>query len=293
MRILLTGKDGQLGRCFENYIAATDHQLFAYNSRELDITNADQVASVVREVNPNVIVNAAAFTAVDKAESDPQQAYAVNEVGVRHLGQEASHLGIPLLHVSTDYVFDGQGVKPYEPTDRTSPQSVYGASKRAGEMALEDVCPQHVILRTAWVFSEYGNNFVKTMLRVGQERDALNIVADQYGCPTYAGDLAQALLTLCNKIDQGESLPWGVYHFCGDVPTSWHGFARVIFALALEKGLLNKAPTLTAISTALYPTPAKRPEYSVLSCETLQCLGLDCSHWYLGLGSTLDALKRG
>lgn len=289
MRILLTGKNGQLGRCFADLLVAVgdQHQLFAFGSAELDISNEEQVAQLMAEVAPDIIVNAAAYTAVDKAESEPELAYVVNEQGPKHLAQQAAALGIPLIHVSTDYVFDGNGIRPYLPSDATNPQGVYGASKLAGEQAISANLEQHIILRTAWIFSEYGNNFVKTMVRLAKERDALSVVADQYGCPTYAGDLARAIMQLCDQYAAGESLAWGVYHYCGDTPTSWHGFARAIFALAKEQGLLASVPKLTAISTEQYPTPAKRPSYSVLNFDSLYKLSALPSNWLDSLSIVL------
>ena len=291
MRILLTGKNGQLGRCFQDVVAVSAHELFAYSSSELDITNADQVAAMVAEVKPDVIVNAAAYTAVDKAEQDQAQAYAVNEQGVANLAKAAEALGVPVIHVSTDYVFDGQAVAPYKPSDETAPQGVYGASKLAGEQALAAICTRYIVLRTAWVFSEYGNNFVKTMLRLGNEREALNVVADQYGCPTYAGDLAKAILQLCNRYQATQELAWGIHHYCGDLPTSWHGFARTIFFKGHQSGLLENIPQLTAISSEQYPTPAKRPEYSVLNTATLEVLGVEPSGWLQALDAVMSKLK--
>ncbi|CUB02792.1 dTDP-4-dehydrorhamnose reductase [Marinomonas fungiae] len=290
MRILLTGKNGQLGRCFQDVVAVSTHELFAYGSSELDIANADQVAAIVAEVKPDVIVNAAAYTAVDNAEQDQAQAYAVNEQGTANLAKAAQALDIPVIHVSTDYVFDGQAVEPYKPSDATNPQSVYGASKLAGEQALAAFCTRYLVLRTAWVFSEYGNNFVKTMLRLGNEREALNVVADQYGCPTYAGDLAKAILQLCDRYQATQELAWGIHHYCGDLPTSWHGFARTIFTKAEQLDLLKNQPKLTAISSEQYPTPAKRPEYSVLNCATLTELGLLPCCWLDALFACLDKL---
>ncbi|WP_417551900.1 dTDP-4-dehydrorhamnose reductase [Marinomonas fungiae] len=291
MRILLTGKNGQLGRCFQDVVAVSAHELFACNSSELDITNADQVAAMVAEVKPDVIVNAAAYTAVDNAEQDQAQAYAVNEQGVANLAKAAEALGVPVIHVSTDYVFDGQAVAPYKPSDETAPQGVYGASKLAGEQALAAICTRYIVLRTAWVFSEYGNNFVKTMLRLGNEREALNVVADQYGCPTYAGDLAKAILQLCDRYQATQELAWGIHHYCGDLPTSWHGFARTIFFKGHQAGLLENIPQLTAISSEQYPTPAKRPEYSVLSTATLEALGVEPSGWLQALDAVMSKLK--
>ncbi|SBT19288.1 dTDP-4-dehydrorhamnose reductase [Marinomonas gallaica] len=291
MRILLTGKHGQLGRCFQDVCAATNHELISYSSDELDIRHAGHVSSAVTTTQPDIIVNAAAYTAVDNAEKESDAAYAVNAQGVEHLARAAQQLGIPIIHVSTDYVFDGAGVEPYKPSDLTRPCTVYGASKLAGEQALAEHCTKYMVLRTAWVFSEYGNNFVKTMLRLAQDRDALSVVADQYGCPTYAGDLARAILILCNHYQQTHELAWGVHHYCGDLPTSWHGFARTIFGKSRELGLLKTTPQLTAISSEQYPTPAERPEYSVLECLTLSELGVRPGNWHESLSHCLKKMK--
>ncbi|WP_100637695.1 dTDP-4-dehydrorhamnose reductase [Marinomonas sp. ef1] len=291
MRILLTGKNGQLGRCFQDVLKNTNYKLFAYGSAELNIADASLLAAIVQQVKPDIIVNAAAYTAVDKAETDADNAYLVNATGPELLAKQAAILGIPLIHVSTDYVFDGAAVEPYLPSDETNPQGVYGASKLVGERAVKAACEKHIILRTAWVFSEYGNNFVKTMVRLAKERDELSVVADQYGCPTYAGDLAKAILHICEQHDHGKVLTWGIYHYCGDTPTSWHGFARAIFYRAEALGVIDKSPQLKAISSDLYPTPAKRPEYSVMSTELLSRIELDASFWMAGLFSVLSKLK--
>lgn len=290
MRILLTGKNGQLGRCFQDVLKNTNHELFAYGSAELNIADVQQVAEIIQQVKPDIIVNAAAYTAVDKAESDAEKAYLVNATGPELLAEQAAVLNIPLIHVSTDYVFDGDAVEPYLPTGPTNPQGVYGASKLAGELNIVAACEKHIILRTAWVFSEYGHNFVKTMVRLAKERDELSVVADQYGCPTYAGDLAKAILHICEQHEQGKPLAWGTYHYCGDTPTSWHGFARAIFTKAESLGVIEKRPQLTAISSDQYPTPAKRPEYSVLSTKALNEIGVEISPWSAGLSAALSKL---
>lgn len=291
MRILLTGKNGQLGRCFQDVLTGTNHELFAYGSAELNIADTQQVIRVVQQVKPDIIVNAAAYTAVDKAETDSENAYLVNATGPELLARQAADLDIPFVHVSTDYVFDGAAVEPYLPSDETNPQGVYGASKLAGERAVTAACEKYIILRTAWVFSEYGNNFVKTMVRLAKERDALSVVADQYGCPTYAGDLALAILQICEQHEQGKPLAWGIYHYCGDTPTSWHGFARAIFAKAEMLGVITKRPQLTAISSDQYPTPAKRPEYSVMSTQALRSIGVSAFSWGTGLSFVLRKLQ--
>jgi dTDP-4-dehydrorhamnose reductase len=290
MRILLTGKNGQLGRCFQDALKDSHHELFAYGSAELNIADASLVTAVVQQVKPDIIVNAAAYTAVDKAETDSENAYLVNATGPELLAKQAAILGIPFIHVSTDYVFDGESVEPYLPTDQTNPQGIYGTSKLAGERAVSAACEKHVILRTAWVFSEYGNNFVKTMVRLAKERDQLSVVSDQYGCPTYAGDLAKAILDICDQYEQGKALIWGIYHYCGDTPTSWHGFARAIFAKSYELGVISSCPQLKAISSDQYPTPAKRPEYSVMSTQALSNIGLQASSWSTSLALILSKL---
>ena len=290
MRILLTGKNGQLGRCFQDVLKTTNHELFAYGSDTLDISDEKRVVDIVQSVKPDIIVNAAAYTAVDKAESDSENAYLVNARGPELLALQAAELNIPLIHISTDYVFDGEAVEPYMPTDQTNPQGVYGASKLAGEMNLAAACEKYIILRTAWVFSEYGNNFVKTMVRLAKERDQLSVVADQYGCPTYAGDLAKAILDICEQHEQGKALAWGLYHYCGDTPTSWHGFARTIFAKSHALGVISNCPQLKAISSDQYPTPAKRPEYSVMSTYSLSVIGVQPSSWNTSLSLVLSKL---
>ncbi|HFG1878524.1 TPA: dTDP-4-dehydrorhamnose reductase [Vibrio cholerae] len=288
MRILLTGKNGQLGRCFQDVLTVTNHQLFAYGSTELNITDAQQVAEIVQYVKPDIIVNAAAYTAVDKAETDSENAYLVNAMGPELLAKQAHDLDIPLIHVSTDYVFDGESVEPYLPSDQTNPQGVYGASKLAGERAVTTVCEKYIILRTAWVFSEYGNNFVKTMVSLAKERDSMCVVADQYGCPTYAGDLAKAILHICEQNEQGKPVAWGIYHYCGDTPTSWHGFSRTIFAKAELLGVIDKRPQLKAINSEQYPTLAKRPEYSVMSTVSLRDIGVSPSDWRMALDKCIN-----
>lgn len=291
MRILLTGKNGQLGRCFQDKSIDTKHELFAYGSSQLDIADLDSVVTTISQVKPDIIVNAAAYTAVDKAEVEKESAYAVNELGVKNLAKQAALLDIPLVHISTDYVFDGDAVDPYQPNSKANPQSVYGASKLAGEHAVQFLCEKYIVLRTAWVFSEYGNNFVKTMVKLAKDRDHIQVVADQYGCPTYAGDLAHAILELCDQYESNQSLAWGVYHYCGDSLTSWHGFARTIFTKAKTYGMIEKRPHLTAIGSEQYPTAATRPEYSVMSTQALHLLNVKPSSWCSSLESVLQKLK--
>lgn len=292
MRVLLTGKNGQLGRCFQAILAnSNEFDVIAFDSTELNITDSISVNAMIAQAKPDVVVNAAAYTAVDKAETEIDAAFSVNEKGIANLARAAAVLNIPIIHVSTDYVFNGQGVEPYLPTDSVGPIGVYGRSKLAGEQALIKLTPQHIILRTAWVFSEYGNNFVKTMLRLAQDRDQLSIVADQYGSPTDARDIALTIKRFCQLIANGQA-PWGIYHFAGNQPTSWHGFARAIFVKALQQGLIGHIPTLNAIDSTQFPTLAERPSYSVLKDPTLQSrYGIEPSDWLTGLDRVLSQLR--
>ncbi len=268
MKILLTGANGQLGSCLQDRAQAFGIEFIATDYLELDITSAEAVTAFVARTQPELIINAAAYTAVDKAESDRDVAFAVNAIGPKNLAKAAADAGIGMLHVSTDYVFDGSATEPYLPEHDASPLGIYGETKWAGEQAVRQVLDNHVIVRTAWVVSEYGHNFVKTMLRLGAERDELGIVADQYGCPTYAGDLAEALLIIANRIAEGKAA-WGTYHYCGDLPTSWHGFTRAIMDEAIKQNKLSKPPKLNAIKTEDYPLPAPRPAYSVMDCSAI------------------------
>ena len=291
MKILITGSNGQLGRCLQDRVSQYDFEVVPTDADVLDITQETAVSSFILQHKPDLIINAAAYTAVDKAETERELAIQVNEAGPANLAKMCAELDIPMIHVSTDYVFDGLGITPYRPEGCTAPQSVYGETKLAGESAVTLAIAKHVIIRTAWVFSEYGNNFVKTMLRLGAERDTLAIVADQYGCPTYAGDLADAILKIAAEMqrDSGWS-KYGVYHFCGEEATSWHGFARAIVQLAYQKGMLNHKPDVLAIATNDYPTPATRPEYSVLDCSGFPVEGIE-RNWQRSLENVLQLIE--
>ncbi|WP_339461938.1 dTDP-4-dehydrorhamnose reductase [Pseudomonas sp. EA_105y_Pfl2_R69] len=269
MRVLITGAYGQVGHELMRLVPA-GFEAIGLDSAELDIADAAQVAAVVDRVQPQLIINAAAYTAVDTAESELQRAYAVNRDGVANLAQAAQRSEIPLLHISTDYVFSGDATAPYGEQDATAPTGVYGASKLAGELALMEGCSRYMILRTSWVFGAHGNNFVKTMLRLGRERDELSVVADQQGCPTSAASIACALWALSQQYRDRGTLQWGLYHYSGLPACSWQAFAQEIFAQAHELGMLPRVPVVHGISTAQYPTPAKRPAWSVMDCSRLQ-----------------------
>ena len=283
MRVLITGCNGQVGHCLTERLK-DKAELWALDYEGLDITDQAAVFSVVSEFLPDYIINAAAHTAVDRAEQEVELSNAINRDGPQYLAQAAESCGATILHISTDYVFDGTGEQPYIESDLTSPQGVYGQSKLAGEQAVADECSKHLILRTAWVFGEHGNNFVKTMLRLAQTRDELNIVGDQFGGPTYAGDIADALIAMIDYIEQGQQPAWGVYHFAGMPYASWYEFAAKIFQLAETKGVLAKQPKIASIPTAAYPTPAKRPANSRLDCSKIENqFGIKPSDWVAAL----------
>lgn len=283
MRILVTGCNGQVGHCLTKLLSKReDVTLLAVDKHELDITHQSSVQNAIKNFQPNVIINAAAYTAVDKAEEDVELAYAINRDGSKFLAEAAQEIGAAVLHISTDYVFEGNKDEEYQEVDITNPQGVYGASKLAGEQAVIEACDKHIILRTAWVFAEHGSNFVKTMLRLGETRNELSIVGDQFGGPTYAGDIASVLVKIADKITSNESVEYGVYHYSGLPHVSWYEFAEAIFDEAADKGAIK--PFLSSISTSQYPTPAKRPSNSRLSTSKIKrAFNVDASDWKAAL----------
>ncbi|MEZ8772799.1 MULTISPECIES: dTDP-4-dehydrorhamnose reductase [Vibrio] len=287
MRVLITGCYGQVGSCLteklDNYKSIT---LLALDREHLDITSQEAVNAVVSDFAPTVIINAAAHTAVDKAEEELELSYAINRDGPKYLAQAAQSVGAAIMHISTDYVFEGNKTGDYVEMDRTNPQGVYGQSKLAGEIAVAEACEKHVILRTAWVFGEQGNNFVKTMIRLGKNRDTLSIVGDQFGGPTYAGDIANTLIHIAKRIDQGDAVEFGIYHYSGLPHVSWFDFANAIFDIAVEQKVLVKKPNLTSITADQYPTPAKRPSNSRLSNEKIMAnFAIEASDWKAALNN--------
>jgi dTDP-4-dehydrorhamnose reductase len=269
MRILVTGCNGQVGFLLKKMLI-NKCELLALTRQELDITNETLVNETINDFKPNVVINAAAYTAVDKAESEEELAFAINSDGPKYLAKSANRVNASLIHISTDYVFEGNKLGQYLETDKVNPQGVYGKSKLAGEVSVSKYCSKHIILRTAWVFGEHGNNFIKTMLRLGKERNALSIVNDQFGAPTYAGDIAKAIIEIVNKIESCEPVKWGVYHYSGTPHVSWYEFAENIFAKAEQKKILENIPKLSAITTREFPTQANRPENSKLNCSAIE-----------------------
>ena len=281
--LLLLGADGQLGHEVRTLAVARGLDLVALNRRQLDITAAQDVRAAITG-RFAAVINAAAYTAVDRAESDAAAAFAVNRDGAGHVAEACAAAGVRLIHISTDYVFDGLKGTPYVEDDPVRPLNVYGASKEAGEAAVRAACADHVILRTSWVFGAAGGNFVKTMLRLGGERDGLSIVADQFGCPTPAAALAARAITAAGGKARG------TFHCAGEERTSWHGFAQAIFA-AQREITGRPRPKLAAIATADYPTPARRPADSTLDSTLFQAtFGEAPIDWRAGLAAVLETL---
>tara|TARA_B110000285_G_scaffold221643_1_gene274881 strand:+ start:380 stop:1252 length:873 start_codon:yes stop_codon:yes gene_type:complete len=267
MKILVLGSKGQLGRCLVDQLSLTGHETIFTTRADLDIADFVGTKDKIMQLKPDLIVNASAYTAVDRAQDDHEQAYLVNQHAVANIAEVCVRFNCGLIHVSTDYVFDGCGTEPYVETDVTNPRGVYGDSKLRGEHAIKASGCRHIIIRTAWVFSEYGNNFLKTMLRLGAQHNEISVVGDQIGCPTYAQDIAAFILRLSEYFQECD-FESGIVHYCGDEPCSWHEFAMAIFVCAANQGLPTPE-VVKSIATELYPTPAPRPAYSVMDCRKL------------------------
>ena len=283
--ILVTGAGGQVGQALAG--APSPHRIVALSRSELDITVAAEISRVLAATRPDFLINAAAYTQVDRAEEEPEQAYAVNRDGVLNLANACRPSNTPLLHISTDYVFAGDKKGAYVETDPVAPLGVYGKSKADGEALLRANLDQYIILRTSWVFSATGSNFVKTMLRLGRERGELGIVADQKGCPTSASSIAAASLQIADRYLKSLDVEWGTYHYCNRPETTWYGFAEAIFEQAGMRELI-----LREITTSDYPTPAARPKNSVLECDKAEAnFGLVQTNWKSELSDVLRCLS--
>jgi dTDP-4-dehydrorhamnose reductase len=251
---------------------------------ELDIAQTASIRQALEDIRPDLLINAAAYTAVDEAESEQEVAFAVNRDGAAHLAAACQETGIPLIHLSTDYVFDGTAIRPYREDTPAAPLGSYGRSKWEGEEAVRSGYQEHLIIRTVWLYGSHGTNFVKTILRLAREREVLQVVDDQHGCPTWTRDLAEALVVMCRRIGQDRNTtPWGTYHFCSAGQTTWYGFAQAIVeeARAFEPLVVQK---VVPIPTAAYPTPARRPANSVLDCAKIQAaFGITTRPWRASL----------
>lgn len=293
MRVLVVGSNGQVGHDLLARARMFPALTVTGMARpQLDVTDARSVTAAVEATQPQLVINAAAWTAVDRAESERDAAFAVNRDGVALLADACARRGIPLLHISTDYVFDGSGARAWIPADTPAPLGAYGASKLAGELTAQR-CRQHLVLRTSWVFGAHGNNFVRTMVRLAGERDRLRVVADQVGGPTWSGHIADALLGLADRHRRNEPLPWGTWHYAGQPWVSWHQLAVEAIDAAHRLGLVARLPAIEAISTADYPLPAPRPLNSRLDMQdTARALGLAAPDWREGLQQVLAAWQH-
>ncbi|MBV6288741.1 dTDP-4-dehydrorhamnose reductase [Pseudomonas aegrilactucae] len=269
MNILISGRNGQLAQALQQRLGGLG-QLHVLGREQLDLAEPERIRQTVRNLQPDLIINAAAYTAVDQAESDAQAAFAINAQAPGVLAEEAARLGVPLLHYSTDYVFDGSKATAYTEDDPTRPLGVYGQSKLAGEQAIGAVGGAHLILRTSWVYSLHGRNFLLTMQRLLQEKPELRVVADQIGAPTWAGTLASSTLALIERWQAGQAGAWGTYHLSAQGYTSWFGFAQAIGEHLKAQG--KPCAQLLPIASSDYPTPARRPLNSRLDCSRLQRL---------------------
>jgi dTDP-4-dehydrorhamnose reductase len=289
--ILVTGGSGQLGGAILR-LAGHDAEIVAPGRDQLDLTDARALNAMITTRPWAAVVNCAAYTAVDKAESDVVQAWRVNALAPAALAAASAQAGIPILQVSTDYVFSGAKSEPYVEEDAVAPLGVYGASKLGGELAVRTANPRHLILRTAWVVSATGQNFVKTMLRLGAERPQLRVVADQHGCPTSADDIARAILTILARfVGEGEQGPYGTYHFVNAGDATWHDLAARVFARAAAHG--RTAPSIQPIATSDYPTPAARPANSRLAThKIMRDFGITPRDWHEAIDEIVDTLLK-
>ena len=292
-RIAVIGASGQVARALASAAYARGILATCAGRDDINISDECSIERVVQAAKPTVVINAAAYTAVDKAETDTNDARRINVEGPAHIAAVCDRLGVPMIHISTDYVFDGRKTSPYLEDDARNPLSVYGKTKSDGEDAVRAALSKHIIVRTAWVYSTYGSNFVKTMLRFGAERDVVRVISDQYGSPTSADDLASALLDMTQRLaSDGGAAPWGSYHLAGSGQTTWHGLAAETFRLSALAG--NKVPKLEAISTAEYPLPAVRPQYGVLDTRKIQAaFGIALPPWQQSLEACIRQLQSG
>ncbi len=290
MRVVVTGKEGQVVQSLLARGNAVSVEIISLGRPDLDLADPSTIRQSIIDARPDVIVSAAAYTAVDKAESETELAFAINASGAGEVARVAAMLNVPIIHLSTDYVFDGTKPDPYVETDETGPVSVYGASKLAGEQQVEAATANHVILRTAWVYSPFGNNFVKTMLRLAETRDHLRVVGDQHGCPTSALDIADAIIIIAKRLvaDPDTKLR-GIFHLTGSGEATWAEFAEQIFAGLKER--TAKMVTVEHITTAEYPTPAKRPANSRLKGDKLLShFGIQLPDWHASTNIVLSDL---
>jgi len=290
MKLLIIGSKGQLGSELVRKCKRNDFSFLALDLPEFNITDPSQVEKTLAVFKPSIVFNASAYTNVDKAETDLTIAFSVNSNGPANLAIYCDKNRIPIIHISTDYVFDGSKGQAYTESDPVSPLGVYGKSKEEGESKLRSILKQHIILRTSWLYGAYGNNFLKTMLRLGNEKKRIKVVSDQYGCPTCAADLAEAVVDISKQITQNPKIFWGTYHYCGLGITTWHKFAKAIFEIAGQYQNY-KVSSVEAITTAQYPTRTKRPAFSALDCNLInKNFGITQKPWQGSLKKTIERI---
>lgn len=291
MNILLVGNKGMLARDLQPRLLKMSYDVTGIDIDGLDITKTEDVKICINSICPDIVINCAAYTAVDKAEAEPELAFSVNKNGPENLAIACNKSDIPLIHISTDYVFDGNAAKPYEENDQVNPIGVYGKSKWEGEEAVRHCLEKHIIIRTAWLYGVNGNNFVKTMIRLAREKEEIRVVNDQKGCPTWTGNLADALVSIVDQITKdSEKIAWGSYHYCGDGITSWYDFTKNIIKNARQWDSF-KIKKIIPIPTSEYPTPAKRPMWSAMDCKKLNNnFGIRNRHWEEGLSEMMEEL---
>ena len=290
MKLLITGANGQLGRGIIDASQSKGCRVQAPSEEDLDITDLAKVDRIITDLQPNLVINTAAYTQVDQAETEEALAFKINKTGCTHLAQICANNQIPLIHISTDYVFDGRKGAPYLETDPISPIGVYGRSKAEGEIEIRSILKEHIILRTSWLYGIHGQNFVKTMLGLATGQKEIRVVADQYGSPTNATDLARTILILCDHLHSKLQIKWGTYHYCGSGVISWHTFAEKIMELTRLHGGTPTA-TVEPVATADYPTRAARPIYSALDCSRIyKHFGISPQPWQKSLEKTIRKL---
>lgn len=290
MRILLFGANGQLGKCLRRVHWPEGTSLIAHDRHETDLCYPDAPAAAIASLSPDLVINAAAYTAVDEAEDEPELAFAINAQAPAAMAAACEQREVPFIHISTDYVFDGTKRAPYLETDPVCPMGAYGSSKAEGEQRVRQACERHVILRTAWVYSAFGNNFVKTMLRLSREREVVRVVADQIGNPTSAHSLADAILAIAPACVATPS--WGTYHLAGQGDASWYDLAESVF-VDMERRI-GRRPKNLAITSLEYPTPTRRPANSRLNCDKIEtAFNIRLPPWRRALQLVLDQLYQG
>lgn len=289
-KLFIIGGNGQVGFCLRQQTDNRGIPAFVSSRNVLDVTDSRQLKELITKESPSVIINATAYTNVEQAEDDYDSAYAINCEAVANMAKIAHELDVPLIHISTDYVFDGTASTIYTENDQTSPINAYGKSKLLGEQAVISNHDKYVILRTSWVFGRHGKNFVKTMMRLFTSKPALKVVDDQIGGPTYAGDIATAILKIVDYLERNpDSAPWGIYNYAGFPNVSWCTFARNIYSVALEKKLVDRVVEIAPVAAEFYPTKAKRPLNSQLSLQKIKSVfDIEPSDWARELKAGLD-----